>query len=68
MSKTSPRPPAYRCSLCGHQFVEGDRSHCTACVMPGNACHLVRCPRCGHEFPAGSRLLRWLGSLLGISR
>lgn len=68
MTLSSHRPPAYHCSLCGHRFAEGDRSRCAACVLPGSACHLVRCPRCGHEFPSGSRLLRWLGRMLGVSR
>jgi hypothetical protein len=68
MTVAGQRPFAHRCSLCGHRFAEGDRSRCASCVLPGSDCHLVRCPRCGHEFPSDSRLLRWLGRFLRVSR
>lgn len=59
----SPQATVFTCSLCGARFTHGGQV-CPACPM-STKCDLVKCPNCGFQFPRGSRLLGFVGRLLG---
>ncbi len=43
-----------KCSLCGYEFDETDRSCHTGCPMSKN-CNLICCPHCGYQTVDTSR-------------